>query len=71
MIEEPRCYARKCKHFIGAAQKDEEEVGEYVICVAFPDGEGIPGEIAYGDNLHTKRFPKQRNNIIYEKDPRE
>jgi len=50
MMDEPRCYTRKCVHFIGVSQPDGTEMTERVICRAFP--EGIPDEIAYGDNLH-------------------
>lgn len=51
MLPEPRCYARNCKHFIGAAEgPDGGEVGEHVVCAAFP--KGIPDDIAFGENLH-------------------
>ena len=49
-IEEPRCYQRKCKHFIGVGGQDEDD--EIVYCTAFPEPEGIPDRIAYGDDLH-------------------
>lgn len=58
-VREPRCSERECKHFLGVFQKD----GQYVpYCSAFPDG--IPDEIAYGDNLHTKHFPGDHG-ILY------
>jgi hypothetical protein len=65
MLETPNCWIRKCKHFIGVKQDDENEETERVVCEAFPDG--TPDEIAYGDNDHTKVFPGQKNKIIYEK----
>jgi hypothetical protein len=61
MIQEPNCYTRECKHYIGVGGK--AEIGEYVFCKAFPDG--IPDKIAYGDNLHLKPLRKQDNNIVY------
>ena len=50
MMAESRCWTRRCKHFIGVSQPDGTELTERVVCKAFPDG--IPDEIAYGDNLH-------------------
>lgn len=58
---EPECSKRNCLHFIGADDK-----GGKVICKAFP--KGIPSEIAYGDNLHTKPFPGDRG-ITFEQRP--
>lgn len=68
MLREPRCSTRSCRHFKGVAQPSETEVGERVVCAAFP--EGIPDEIAYGDNPHTKPYPGDRG-IQYEKSPEE
>ena len=48
----PRCYERRCKHFGGVRGTEEE--GQVPICSAFQDG--IPDEIAYGDNQHTEAF---------------
>jgi hypothetical protein len=70
MLLDPKCYTRKCKHFIGVKQ-DKDKDGEYDeaternVCKAFPDG--IPSEIAYGNDPHTKVFPGQDNKIIYSK----
>ena len=50
MIREPNCFKRHCKFFIGVTN-DGDETTERVVCEAFPDG--IPEEIAYGDNKHT------------------
>jgi hypothetical protein len=55
MLLEPNCSKRNCKHFKGVTQPDGTEMTERVVCEAFPDG--IPGEIAYGDNPHTSPFP--------------
>jgi len=55
MIEEPRCWSRRCKHFVGIKQDAGDELSERCVCKAFPDG--IPEGIAYGDNLHTKPYP--------------
>lgn len=65
MIAEPKCYKRECKHFKGVKQPDGTELTEVVHCKAFPDG--IPGEIAYGSNLHIKPYPGD-NGIQYEKE---
>lgn len=50
MIAEPRCSERMCVHFRGVKGTEEED--QRVVCDAFPNG--IPEEIAYGKNLHTK-----------------
>lgn len=65
MLNEPRCYSRKCIHFQGMKQPDGTEETEVVICSAFPDG--IPHEIAYGDNLHIEPYPGD-GGIRYEKE---
>jgi hypothetical protein len=52
MILEPKCSKRKCAHFVGVKQDGKNEKTERVICKAFPDG--IPDEIAYGNNDHIK-----------------
>lgn len=65
MIAEPACWTRNCKHFGGVKRRDpKEEATEFVWCKAFPDG--IPYEIAYGDNKHVKPF-KGDNDIQFEK----
>ena len=56
MLLEPRCSERGCKHFRGVREDaDRSELSDRVICAAFPDG--IPPEIAYGDNPHTEPVP--------------
>lgn len=64
MLFEPKCRKRMCMHYLGTIQPDGTELSECIACEAFP--EGIPREIAYGDNDHTKPFPGD-NGIQYEK----
>jgi len=52
---------------LGVIQPDGTELTERHACEAFPDG--IPSEIAYGDNPHDKPFKGQENDIVYEKGP--
>ena len=61
MLEEPTCYTRECKHFMGIAGYKEPD--QYFICKAFPDG--IPDKITYGDNLHLEPLKDQGNDIVY------
>ena len=56
MIDEPRCRQRSCKHYrglIGSTELDQRPA-----CAAFPDG--IPSEIAFGNNLHAEPFAGDR-----------
>ena len=64
MIEEPKCYTRKCKHFLGV-KSDGLEINERVYCVAFPNR--IPDEIAYGRNKHNEPF-KGDHGVLYERE---
>lgn len=66
MLREPNCFTRRCRHFTGVKLDGQEESTERVVCEAFPDG--IPDEIAYGENLHTSPFPGD-NGIQYEPQP--
>ena len=66
MLAEPNCFTRKCKHFTGVDQPDGTEMTERVVCEAYP--KGIPGDIAYGDDLHLKVRSDQKNQIIYEEE---
>ena len=63
MIQECKCYKRRCKYYLGVenpienpidekSDKDYTEEFEYHICAAF--NYGIPDDISYGDNDHTK-----------------
>lgn len=65
-LDEPKCFTRRCKYFQGVAQPGGTEMSERVICFAFPDG--IPGNIAYGDNLHLEPVEGQGNDIVYEQE---
>jgi hypothetical protein len=65
MLAEPKCYTRGCVYFSGVKQPDGTEMSEFVYCTAFPDG--IPEEIAYGNNKHTEPYPGQKNKIVFKK----
>lgn len=64
MLEEPKCWKRKCKHYIGV-KNDGNESTERFFCEAFPDR--IPREIAYGKNKHLKPVDGDHG-IQYEKE---
>jgi hypothetical protein len=68
-ISEPICYKRKCIHLKGMYMKENKNGPPSPIftCTAFPHGEGIPGEIVFGDNLHLKPLKNQGNDIVYQK----
>ena len=63
VVAEPRCNQRMCRFFTGVKGDDEED--QRVVCEAFPDG--IPDDIAYGDNLHTEPVDGD-NGIQFEKE---
>ena len=69
MLVEPKCYTRKCIHFLGVIQPDGTEQTETNYCKAFP--EGIPFKIAYGDNEHLKVISGQTGDFIYLRDSEE
>jgi len=64
-VFEPRCSIRHCVHLQGVTWLGSEEESEVNFCSAFPDG--IPDEIAYGDNKHLEPLPDQDNDIVFEK----
>jgi len=66
VLVEPRCFTRRCKHFIGIYQPNETEEEEKVVCKAFPGG--IPVAIAYGDEDHMEPIEGQKNSIVYEEE---
>ena len=72
MLAEPRCFKRRCINFIGPKSTKKRSAmkttvdGIILSCKAFPDGKGIPREIAYGKNLHLKPV-KGDNGILFEK----
>ena len=65
MLAEPNCHKRKCRHFQGVRWLGDEETSEVVYCDAFP--EGIPGEIAYGDETHLTAYDGDHG-LRYEKE---
>jgi hypothetical protein len=65
MILPPRCSERRCIHYQGIKQPDGTEASEVPVCAAFPNG--IPEEIAYGDNLHLDEVDGD-NGIVFERD---
>ena len=69
-INEPRCYARECKHWQGTREKPGTEQQDFPVfihtCAAFPYPREIPDEIADGTNDHTTPYPGD-NGIQYEK----
>ena len=56
-VKQGKCYERRCKHFQGTAMGHD-------FCEAFPDG--VPDEIAHGENLHTAPLQDQGNGIVFE-----
>lgn len=64
MLLTPNCYIRNCKYFQGAKRLGITEDTEVVYCDAYP--QGIPSDIAYGDDLHLEVREDQDNNIVYE-----
>lgn len=68
MLPKPNCRSRNCRFFLGSRDLVEgDEASEVVYCSAFPNG--IPDEIAYGDNKHESPVDGD-NGILFEKDPR-
>ena len=72
MLIEPQCSKRKCSLYLGTknfkAEKDKKNSADGVrnVCLAFPNG--IPDEIAYGDNKHSKPFKGQEGEFVYTKE---
>jgi hypothetical protein len=65
MLQEPKCSIRKCEYFIGARYLEEGEETEVVYCKAFPNG--IPSDIAYGNDKHLKVYPGQIGDYVFKK----
>lgn len=58
MLPAPKCFKRRCKYYIGVYMRIEaDESTETHTCQAFP--EGIPSDIAYGNNPHAEVHPDQ------------
>jgi len=72
MLSESKCSKRNCKYYQGIKNPTSDgefnESKEFHYCKAFPNG--IPDEIAYGDNDHTTPFDGD-NGIMYEKETTE
>ena len=66
MLMTSKCYERQCKYYIGIIQPDGTEMTETNMCGAFPDG--IPEDIAYGDDKHDGVRKGQAKPYTYEKD---
>lgn len=66
MIMAPKCYERRCRHYIGVAQPDGTEESEMNVCRAFP--RGIPEDIEDGRDLHRQVRADQTNDIVYERE---
>ena len=65
MLATAKCYIRHCRFYRGIIQPSGDELSETNACVAFPDG--IPSDIAYGDNPHDKPVDGQGNVVVFEK----
>lgn len=64
MIITPKCFERNCIYYLGVKQDNEDEKTERVFCSAYLDG--IPDEIAYGDDKHLTVRDDQDNQVTYE-----
>jgi hypothetical protein len=64
----PRCFDRRCTHFLGVDYMTRDDVGtEVLVCRAFPvETGGIPDRIANGKILHAKVVRGQVGTFIYE-----
>jgi|APSaa5957512576_1039674.scaffolds.fasta_scaffold120116_2 hypothetical protein len=73
-IKVSRCFERNCVHLLGvrdapnAPKGEREELGAYDVTFCNAFSEGIPVEIAYGDNLHHTPLENQGNDIVFEKE---
>jgi hypothetical protein len=63
VTNEPRCYARACKHFIGMKGNEPDQ---HPVCPAYPDR--IPDRIVFGDDPHIDVARDQVGLITYERD---
>ena len=66
MIPEPNCSIRRCRHFTGVKSVAVDTDADVPVCPAFPNG--IPTEIAYGNDKHSVPHQGQAvPHMIYEK----
>ncbi len=65
LIKAPRCFQRHCKHYQGIAPPDGIELTGRPVCKAYPNG--IPDEIAYGNDLHHTVRDDQDNDITFKR----
>ncbi len=70
LIGPSRCFERECRYLTGiidvpnlAADCITDGAHRWA-CPAFPDG--IPDDIAYGDNLHERPDPRQEGALVFE-----
>ncbi len=64
-IEEAKCFNRECLHLLGIKLMEGKGLVPQYFCEAFSNG--IPEEIAYGNNLHKVPFEGQKNKIVFKK----
>ena len=64
--QSPNCYLedRHCVHFSGF--KEDNKGNDIVYCLAFPDG--IPDDIAFGENKHTTIQKGQVGEYVFEQE---
>lgn len=64
-IAQCNCVLRKCIHYMGVSEPLGREELQVHTCLAFP--EGIPSDIAYGDEKHLMPYPGDEG-ITYKAD---
>ena len=62
-MREPKCWTRDCVHWIGIKKDGEDESTERPCCEAYPDG--IPAEIAYGNDKHLKLLGDEVKELVF------
>lgn len=63
-VDVAKCYKRGCKHWDGFKKVAPDVIAN--VCDAFPNG--IPDQIAFGQNKHLKPLEGQPNDIVFEKE---
>lgn len=64
MLAEPNCSKRSCIHFLGHDRLNGTDESLVHVCRAYPDG--IPDEIAFGDDLHLEAKLGQVGPYVFE-----